>query len=39
MIALVGCGTVGGGTALLLTRDMNFLKEKNRLKFRFKICC
>ncbi len=28
-IAIIGCGTVGGGTALLLTRDQAFLSEKS----------
>lgn len=36
MIALVGCGTVGGGTALLLTRDIEFLKKKTGLKLDLK---
>lgn len=36
MIALVGCGTVGGGTALLLTRDLPFLKEKTNLNLGLK---
>lgn len=36
MIALVGCGTVGGGTALLLTRDLPFIKEKTGLKLGLK---
>ncbi|OQY38773.1 MAG: homoserine dehydrogenase [Spirochaetaceae bacterium 4572_7] len=36
MIALVGCGTVGGGTALLLTRDLQFIKEKTGLKIGLK---
>lgn len=36
MIALVGCGTVGGGTALLLTRDLPFLKEKTGLNIGLK---
>jgi len=36
MIALVGCGTVGGGTALLLTRDIKFLKEKTGLELGLK---
>lgn len=36
MIALVGCGTVGGGTALLLTRDLPFLKEKTGLNLGLK---
>ncbi len=36
MIALIGCGTVGGGTALLLTRDLPFLKEKTGLEIGLK---
>ncbi|MBN2619032.1 MAG: homoserine dehydrogenase [Spirochaetales bacterium] len=36
MIALVGCGTVGGGIALLLTRDLPFLKEKTGLNVGLK---
>lgn len=36
MIALVGCGTVGGGTALLLTRDLPFLKEKTGIDLGLK---
>ncbi|MGL1890446.1 MAG: homoserine dehydrogenase [Spirochaetaceae bacterium] len=36
MIALVGCGTVGGGTALLLTRDFDFLKNKTGLNLGLK---
>lgn len=36
MIALVGCGTVGGGTALLLTRDLPFLKKKTGLEIGLK---
>lgn len=36
MIALVGCGTVGGGTALLLTRDFEFLKKKTGLNLGLK---
>ncbi len=33
-IALIGCGTVGGGTAVLLTRDAEFLKGKTGLPLR-----
>lgn len=36
MIALIGCGTVGGGTALLLTRDLPFLNEKTGLNLGLK---
>jgi homoserine dehydrogenase len=36
MIALIGCGTVGGGTALLLTRDLQFLKEKTGIDLNLK---
>lgn len=36
MIALVGCGTVGGGIALLLTRDLQFLKKKTGLSIGLK---
>ena len=36
MIALVGCGTVGGGTALLLTRDLPFIQEKTGLNLGLK---
>ena len=36
MIALVGCGTVGGGTALLLTRDIEHIKAKTGLNIGLK---
>lgn len=36
MIALIGCGTVGGGTGLLLTRDLPFLKEKTGIDLGLK---
>lgn len=35
-VAVVGCGTVGGGTALLLHRDIDLLKERSGLNLELK---
>ncbi|MEW5816154.1 MAG: homoserine dehydrogenase [Spirochaetota bacterium] len=35
-VAIVGCGTVGGATALLLTKDAGFLQQKTGLIIKLK---